>query len=275
MNMIDRIEQNYQIHTSDRGWVNVELYNFQKKMLTAFNTGINTIVHSSRQMGLTSVMQLHAIDYCSTNPNTRVAFIGEGYGTNISNVFNKIKDKDWVAHFGKKTIRLINGSTIHMIDKNDTRTAFKGMTLDKVFIDHAGWLHQNVDEFITSLCENWYCCIRQLIVGCTGTNTDYNVFEALWNMWEDNNNGIKMKIPYNYHPERDCAWFEDQVKMMGSTSAELEFNCGRHQSRIQNLRTVDNITFSSVSIVSEPEENCRIKESEDNKYKRAMRLVEE
>jgi antitoxin component of MazEF toxin-antitoxin module len=157
-----------------------------------------------------------------------------------------------VVNNNKLSFSLSNGSSI--IAKSSLPTAARGLAATLLILDE--FAHADGAE------EIWEASQATLSTGgkCVIMSTPFGVGNAFHQIWQSavegkHDDGVDpfnpISLPWNLHPDRDQAWFDQQVSQLGKRKAAQEFCCDFETSGHTIIDSED-IAWFNDNTVSDP-----------------------
>lgn len=212
---------------------NLELYDFQKDLLSELNHRKRTITNKSRQIGGTMIALVAITHYAVINSDKYIVLTGNKL-TQAREMLRKIKDmletlpefmRPKLIEKNKNTLRLDNGCVI--IASACTADSLRGRSIDYLFVDEAAFIRRDIfDEFISSafpsLMAGTSTRIHIMSTPC-GPNHFMKMFsDAICNY----TNFYAMELPWDIGiPGRYEEWKERIIAQIGLVRFQQEFEC--------------------------------------------------
>lgn len=215
---------------SDVGKVNIQLYDFQKRILKGvFDNRFNVIL-SPRQASKTTMMTIAALHEACFRPYRNTIIVANKESTAIE-IFRRIRLayeelpnwlKPGVEEYGKTGCAFDNGSRISI--STTTGSAIRGTALNLLILDELAFLEEHVvDEFWKSVYPTISRSRTSKIIAASTPNQVGNLFHKLYTEAEKGENGFTPhKIEWDEIPGRDEAWKAQQIKALGSYEAFMQ-----------------------------------------------------
>lgn len=218
--------ENYvKVITPDEGFVNIQLYEYQKEIIKAFGSSesTQTIVATARQVGKTTTAVCIILHYILFNPAKSVAILANKAEA-AKEVLDRIKLayealplwlQQGVVEFNKTLISLENKSKVFAAATSSSN--IRGKAVQFVYIDETAFI-ENWDEFYTSVFPVLSAGSKSKIL-FTSTPNGLNHFHKTWELANkrdsdpENWNGFTpIRVTWQEVPGRDEAWKMKQLK---------------------------------------------------------------
>jgi hypothetical protein len=225
--------RNYcKIVSLDHGLILFKLYEYQVDFIKTLQDNRWVISMQPRQMGKSQVVAAYILWYCLFNGNTQSAILANKAvaAREIMSRFQLMYEylpkflQQGVKVWNKGNIELENGSKV--FTAATTGSGLRGKTLNLVYMDETAIVPNNVfEDFFVSTYPTISSGKTTKII-MTSTPLGYNHF---WKFWTEAENGINGFVPfrvrYDQHPERNKAWADEQLKILGELKFTQEVNC--------------------------------------------------
>lgn len=222
----------------DRGFIPIELYDYQKEIVIKYQNSRRVVVVTSRQAGKTTTAVAIILHFILFNDHKRVALLANK-GASAREILDRIKIayealppwvQQGVLEWNKGSISLENGCQI--LAEATTSTSIRGKFINLLYIDEAAFV-ENWDEFFASVYPTISSGTSTKIL-LTSTPNGLNHFHKTiegskfketepekWNGYE------LIEVPWNKVPGRGHEWYIDTLKSMNYDyeKFEVEFNC--------------------------------------------------
>lgn len=225
--------QNYvQIVTLDRGFVNIDLYPFQKDTITDIQNNRFVVMKAGRQVGKTTTVVAYIVWYILFEEDKLIALLANKAKTSRE-ILNRIKLayeslplwlQQGVAGWNKGDIELENKCRI--LADSTASSAARGYSINFLYLDEFAFVPNNVaDEFFTSV----YPTIssgKSSKVLISSTPNGMNHFYRIWKEAEEGVNGFKtIEANWRQVPGRDEKWAAEQKRVLGEQKYLQEMEC--------------------------------------------------
>lgn len=225
-------EKYYKIIHPVRGEEIIQLYDYQKELLSNFINYRHNIVLAGRQLGKTTCAAIYLLWFSIFNSTKNIAILANKQSTAIS-IIDDIKKgyeglpawlKPGVKKYDQLEIKFENESRIFA--RATGPDAIRGESVSLLFLDEFAFVPENIAE------DFWVANYPTLSTGgniiiVSTPNGAAGKFYELWKMAirSDNNIWKATKIPWNRHPERGEKWKEEQLTAMGKIKFSQEHEC--------------------------------------------------
>jgi hypothetical protein len=226
--------KNYvQIQHPIKGAVPFELYDYQEKMIRAYQDNRYTVVLSARQTGKSVTSAAYLLWYAMFHFDKTV-LIAANKNSNAMEMILRIrfayenlpmwlkagvKDDGWNKH----EIGFDNGSRI--VSTATSEDSGRGMAISLLFLDEFAFVKPNIqNEFWTSIAPT-------LSTGgsCIMTSTpngDMNIYAQVWRGSQMGTNGFyPIHVKWDEPPGRDGQFKEDEIGRIGERRWQQEYEC--------------------------------------------------
>ncbi len=214
------IKNYFEIKSATKGTVNFDLYTFQEYQLRMFEKHNHLVTVKARQMGMTTLSVAYAMwTMIFKNQNMNVLFVCHSTEAknHTMNIFRFAYDnlpeefKIGLLTNNHYKIEIENGSKFHAV--SSLLTCGCSECYNMVIVDEAGFCN-NLKEFLLSMT---YCLSENsklYLISSRGGHNDWLTPPVRRNY-----------LPWSCHPERDAAWKERMVAILGKKQFDIEYNC--------------------------------------------------
>lgn len=218
----------------DQGLINLNLYDYQERMIKSFVDNRFNIVSTSRQAGKTTTTCAFVLWYILFNSDKTVALLANK-GETAREILGKIQLAyqhlpKWLqqgsTEWNKGSLELENNSRV--IASATSSNNIRGFSISLLIIDEAAFI-ENWDEFFTSVYPTISSGKDTKIV-LVSTPNGLNHFYQLWkNAIESRNNYKPIKVSWQEVPGRGEKWKLDTLAALNfdaekfSQEYEVEF----------------------------------------------------
>lgn len=213
----------------DRGVVNMELYDYQKRMVDSYVNHRNSIVLTHRQSGKTQTAAAFFVWFMIFNENKSIAILANKQAT-ADEILHRIRFSyenlpKWlqsgVKSFNKRSLELENGC--RLFGAATSSSGIRGKTINILYIDEGGFIANNLaEDFFTSVYPTVTASKDSKVI-MTSTPNGFNHFYKFWNEAEKGINGFNPVRAHWYEtPGRDQKWFEQQMAILGEQKGAQE-----------------------------------------------------
>ncbi len=242
-----------------RGRVNFNLYPFQEKVLKLWLKNDYSIINKSRQLGISTLAAGFSLWTMLFHKDKTVLCIATKQATAV-NMVDKVqfmyqqlpswlKGKDKPVSDNKLSLKLSNGSQI--VASSAASDAGRSFAVSLLLIDEAAFI-DGIDRI--------YTAIKPTIStggGCIALSSPNGVGNWFHKTWvgalNNENSFLPIKLPWDVHPERDQAWFENEKANMGPQEIAQEYECDFLASG-NNVVTNDILEYYEQNYVMDPSE---------------------
>jgi len=225
--------QNYvKVITLDRGFVNIDLYDFQRQAIEEINTNRRVIVKAGRQVGKTTMIVGYVLWYVLFNTDKTVAILANKAPT-AREILSRIKIayealplwlQQGVKTWNKGDIELENNCRI--MATSTASSAIRGFSISLLYLDEFAFVPTNIaDEFFTSVYPTISSGTQSKVL-ISSTPNGMNHFYRMWTDAIENRSGFRaIEANWRQVPGRDDSWAEDQRKVLGEEKFQQEMEC--------------------------------------------------
>lgn len=221
----------------DHGFIPIELYDYQKEIITTMNNYRNTVVLTSRQAGKTTTAVVVILHYILFNEHKLVGLLANK-GDAAREILNRIKLAyealpEWlqqgIEEWNKGSISLENGCKV--IAAATSSSNIRGKSCSLLYIDETAFI-ENWEEFFASVYPTISSgeTTKMLFTSTpNGLNHFYKTCSGAKHPENSSDwNGFKLiEVPWNRVPGRDEEWKNKTLASMDFDleKFEQEFNC--------------------------------------------------
>ena len=214
-----------------RGRVNFNLYPFQEKVLKLWLKNDYSIINKSRQLGISTLAAGFSLWTMLFHKDKTVLCIATKQATAV-NMVDKVqfmyqqlpgwlRGKEKPDSNNKLSLKLANGSQI--VASSAASDAGRSFAVSLLLIDEAAFI-DGIDRI--------YTAIKPTIStggGCIALSSPNGIGNWFHKTWvgaiNNENSFLPIKLPWDVHPERDQAWFENEKANMGAQEIAQEYEC--------------------------------------------------
>ena len=226
------IENYVKVVMLDKGFVQINLYPFQKDAIEKFNNNRRIIVKAGRQVGKTTMVVGYILWYVLFNTDKSVAILANKAAT-AREILSRIKlayealphwIQQGVKTWNKGDIELENGCRI--LANSTASSAIRGFSISLLYLDEFAFVPTNIaDEFFTSVYPTISSGTESKIL-ISSTPNGMNHFYKMWNdAVEDNNGFTHISANWREVPGRDQKWADEQFRVLGEQKFMQEMEC--------------------------------------------------
>jgi len=223
---INYFAEKYAVVMTDDGIQQVKLRDYQKHMLKNFQNERFNIVLASRQMGKTVTASIFNAWYLTFNHDKNTLLLANK-SESTKEIIDKAKVvienlpffmKPGIIKYDVMNVRCDNGC--RLVGQATTAKAGIGFTIHNLYLDEFAHVqHTIVDSFY----ENVYPTLsasKVSRINITSTPNGFNKFYEIYAAAERGDNEYSaIRIDWWQHPDRDDAWYERELKNLGSIEA--------------------------------------------------------
>lgn len=201
------------------------LYEYQRDLLSQWQTGADNVVVHGRSMGITMLLCIYALWLASFKNDVHIGIVcpntrsGADMSIQICEFHNQSNFKlPAITKYNRNAVELANGNKIRFLTPS---TYMVGISFSHVFADNASAISFADDE-------NFYSTImfansgQSLITGTPGFNVGI-FYDMVSNPVLFKNQ--KTFVPYGFHPDYSNEWERKMRAQMGNEEFENQFNC--------------------------------------------------
>lgn len=211
-----------------KGAIHFQPYEGQRAAMQYIQDHKKVLIQSGRQMGTTTMLTFSALWDALRTPMASICVMSNNF-TSVQYLRDRISFTcgSMKAGFARMTtnnkqqIVFSNGSTISFVVPSGN--ALRGRTINALYIDQAGFVsHNSMDEFWMS-CAPCLATGARIYMASSGKSASKGVF---YDLWAEDNDFVKVELPWFVHPERDATWEQDMINMIGNDAFRREYECG-------------------------------------------------
>ena len=213
-----------------RGLIKFDTFDFQDECVSSFIDNRFSIILKSRQLGMSTLIAAYSVWLALFQKDKNILVIATKLSV-AQNFMTKIKVMirslpSWlvlpsIVSNKKQLIEFSHGSTIKAIPTSDD--AGRSEALSLLIVDEAAFI-RNFDEIWTGLYPTLSTGGRAIVL-----STPNGVGGQYYKLYTDAVAGVNefnpIKIPWNAHPERDEAWFEETTRNISDRQVSQEYLC--------------------------------------------------
>jgi hypothetical protein len=226
------IENYVKIITLDRGFVQIELYPFQKQVVNDINNNRRVIVKAGRQVGKTTIIVGYILWYILFNQDKTVAILANKASTSRE-ILARIKlayealpmwIQQGVKVWNKGDIELENGCRV--IANSTASSAIRGFSISLLYLDEFAFVPSNIaEEFFTSVYPTISSGTTSKIL-ISSTPNGMNHFYKMWTEAVEGQNGFThVEANWRQVPGRTQQWADEQRRVLGDQKFMQEMEC--------------------------------------------------
>jgi hypothetical protein len=210
----------------------INLYDFQKEMISLFQNNDRSVVLSARQLGKTTCSCIYLLWFAIFNKDKEIAVLANKQ-TTASSIVGDLKTayellpawlKPGVKKYDSLTIEFDNGTKLFA--RATSPDALRGESISLLFLDEFAFIPENIsDRFWAGLQPTLSTGGSVIIV-----STPNGAAGLYYNIWKkaglENSGWGQLKIPWSAHPDRDEEWKKQTIIDLGSmVRFNQEHNC--------------------------------------------------
>jgi hypothetical protein len=226
------IENYVKIITLDKGFVQIELYPFQKQVVNDINNNRRVIVKAGRQVGKTTIIVGYILWYILFNQDKTVAILANKASTSRE-ILARIKlayealpmwIQQGVKVWNKGDIELENGCRV--LANSTASSAIRGFSISLLYLDEFAFVPSNIaEEFFTSVYPTISSGTTSKIL-ISSTPNGMNHFYRMWTEAVEGQNGFThVEANWRQVPGRDQKWADEQRRVLGEQKFLQEMEC--------------------------------------------------
>jgi hypothetical protein len=226
------IEHYVKIITLDRGFVQIELYPFQKQVVNDINDNRRVIVKAGRQVGKTTIIVGYILWYILFNQDKTVAILANKASTSRE-ILARIKlayealpmwIQQGVKVWNKGDIELENGCRV--LANSTASSAIRGFSISLLYLDEFAFVPSNIaEEFFTSVYPTISSGTTSKIL-ISSTPNGMNHFYKMWTEAVEGQNGFThVEANWRQVPGRTQQWADEQRRVLGEEKFLQEMEC--------------------------------------------------
>jgi len=218
--------EKYAVVMTDEGIRRVQLRDYQKEMLRNFQNERFNIVLASRQMGKTVTASIFNAWYLTFQVDKNTLLLANK-SDSTKEIIDKAKTvienlpffmKPGIVKYDVMNVKCDNGC--RLVGQATTAKAGIGFTIHTLFLDEFAHIHPSI---VDSFYENVYPTLSASKVSriiITSTPNGFNKFYEIYDAADKGQNAYKaMRIDWWQHPDRDDAWYQRELKNLGTEDA--------------------------------------------------------
>lgn len=218
--------EKYAVVMTDEGIQRVKLREYQKQMLRNLQNERFNIVLASRQMGKTVTASIFNAWFIVFNYDKNTLLLANK-ADSTKEIIDKAKVviehlpfymKPGIIKYDVMNVRADNGC--RLVGQATTAKAGIGFTIHNLYLDEFAHIHPSI---VDTFYENVYPTLsasKISRINITSTPNGFNKFYEIWSAAEQGNNAYTpLRIDWWQHPDRDDAWYQRELKNLGSEEA--------------------------------------------------------
>lgn len=217
----------------DRGFIKIELYDYQKEIVRQITNERRVAVVTSRQAGKTTTAACVILHYILFNRHKMVGLLANK-GDAAREILDRIKQayeslpfwmQQGVVEWNKGRIELENGCKV--IAAATSSSAIRGKSCSLIYIDECAFV-EKWDQFFRSVYPTISSGEETKLL-MTSTPNGLNHFYKTCNGAKNKKNGYGyVEVPWNKVPGRGEEWYQETMEALNwdTEAFEQEYNCG-------------------------------------------------
>jgi len=212
-----------------RGKIPFDLYEFQEKTISEFQSERMNVILKARQLGISTLTAGYALWMMTFHKDKNILVIATKQDV-AKNLVTKVRVMhanlpSWLkqpcVEDNKLNLRYINGSQIKAVSSGPEAARSEALSL--LILDEAA--------FIDKIDTIWTAAQATLTTGgsCIALSTPNGVGNWFHKQWVDAEEGRGMfnpiKLHWTVHPDRDDSWRKEQDTLLGPSGATQECDC--------------------------------------------------
>ena len=257
------------IVTLDRGLELFQPFDYQIRMIEAFENNKFVVNLLPRQMGKTAIVAAYLLHYAMFNEDKMIgilankALVAREILSRIQRMYENLPMwiQPGVKEWNKGSMELGNGSIL--MSSATSSSSIRGFAFNIIYLDEFAHISNQIHWW-----ESTYPVISsgsdsKVII--TSTPNGLDLFYKIYTEAEQGiNNFTPVKVDWWEHPKRDEAWKEETLRNIGYEQFEQEFLCQFLGSSgtlisgnsLKNLASINPLKFSNnISVYSEVEKD--------------------
>jgi len=218
-----------------KGLIPFKTFDYQDELLEDFNDHRFTVILKARQLGISTIVAAYVVWLMLFHRDKNILVMATKFST-AANLVKKVKMimrnlPDWIrianiSIDNRTSFELSNGSQIKATSTSGD--AGRSEALSLLVIDEAAHV-DGLDKLWTGLYPTLSTGGR--CIALSTPNGVGNWFHKTYVEAEQEENKFKpICLPWNVHPERDQAWFEEETKNMSRRQIAQELECNFNTS---------------------------------------------
>ena len=218
--------EKYAVVMTDEGVQQVKLRDYQKDLLKDFQHNRFNVVLASRQMGKTVTASIFNAWYLTFNFDKTTLLLANK-SDSTKEIIDKAKVvienlpfymKPGIVKYDVMNVKADNGC--RLVGQSTTAKSGIGFTIHNLYLDEFAHVHPTI---VDSFYENVYPTLsasKVSRINITSTPNGFNKFYEIYQGGANGENAYKAtRIDWWQHPDRDDAWYEQELHNLGSEEA--------------------------------------------------------
>ena len=247
----------------DHGFINIELYDYQKEIIEKINLNRRLVVGTSRQAGKTTTAVIIILHYIIFNSHKTVALLANK-GEAAREILDRIQLAyqalpKWLQHgvveWNKGSVEFDNGCKV--IAAATSSDNIRGKSVSLLYIDETAFV-ENWDEFFKSVFPTITSGKTTKILFTSTPNGLNHFYKTFMGAKEGTNGYAWVEVPWWRVPGRDEAWKQE-------TLAGLDFDLQKFAQEFEMEFQGSSGTLISGATLKRLKHKIPIKDSDDLK----------
>ena len=218
--------EKYAVVMTDEGVMQVDLRDYQKKLLKDFQDNRFNVVLASRQMGKTVTASIFNAWYLTFNFDKTTLLLANK-SDSTKEIIDKAKIvienlpyymKPGIIKYDVMNVKCDNGC--RLVGQSTTAKSGIGFTIHNLYLDEFAHVHPTI---VDSFYENVYPTLsasKISRINITSTPNGFNKFYEIYTDADRGDNAYKAtRIDWWQHPDRDDDWYKRELGNLGSEEA--------------------------------------------------------
>jgi len=226
------IERYVKIITLDKGFININLYPFQRQAILDITNNRKVILKAGRQLGKTTMIVGYILWYVLFNQDKFVAILANK-APMAREILSRVKIayeslplwiQQGVRVWNKGDIELENNCRV--MATSTASSAIRGFSISLLYLDEFAFVPSNIaDEFFTSVYPTISSGETSKIL-ISSTPNGMNHYYRMWTEAVEGVNGFKhIEANWRQVPGRDQRWADEQRRVLGEEKFLQEMEC--------------------------------------------------
>ena len=226
------IENYLQIVSLDEVLVPIEMYDFQRGMVSTMHDNRFSIFKLPRQSGKSTTIISYLLHYALFNPNVNIAVLANKSST-ARDILSRLQlayenlpkwMQQGIIAWNKGNIELENGSKI--IAAATSSSAIRGGSYNIIFLDEFAFVPSNVAEQFFASVYPTITSGQNTKVIIVSTPHGMNMFYKIWvDAQEKRYDYVPIEVHWSEVPGRDEVWKEETIRNTSQSQFNSEFEC--------------------------------------------------
>jgi len=214
----------------DEGLVPFDMYPYQRKMVKTFAENRYTICKLPRQSGKTTTVAAYVLWVILFHELKNVAILANK-GSLAREILERIKNpyenlplwmQQGVTEWNKGSIELENGSKV--IASSTTSSAVRGSSYTHLILDEFAFVPTNIaEDFMRSVYPTISSGKKSKVIIVSTPNGMNHFYKSWMDSVDERSDYANIDINWNEVPGRDLTWKKQQIRNIGQTAWNQEF----------------------------------------------------